>query len=125
MSACNEQSHLPRDQRCPEYRALVDVTKDFCKALPISELFPDLISSRVLDSSHIEDLRNACRTEAGIVERFIFKHLFPDLELGETSRFLKFIEIMKQSSKCEFLVKRLEEHIRHHRRFPQESTPGK
>ena len=123
MSACSEHSH----QRCPEYSALVDMTEDFCKALPISELIPGLISSQVLDIGHIEDLRSAGRTEADIVERFILKHLCPDLELGETSRFLKFVEVMKRSAsnRCELLVKRLEEHIRHHRQLPQESTPGK
>ena len=121
MSSFSEHSH----QRCPEYSALVDMTEDFCKALPINELIPGLITSRVLDiSGDIEDLRNAGRTEADSVERFILKHLYPDLELRETSHFSKFIEVMKRSSKCEFLVKRLEEHIRHHRQFPQESTPG-
>ena len=120
MSAFSEHPH----QRCPEYSALVDMTEVFCKALPINELIPGLITSRVLDISDTEDLRNAGRTEADSVERFILKHLYPDLELGETSRFSKFIEVMKRSSKCELLVKRLEEHIRHHRQFPQESTPG-
>ena len=121
MSAYREQSH----QHCPEYHALVDITEDLCEVLPINELIPGLITSRVLDISDIEDLynQNVGRKEA--VERFIRKHLYPDLKLGETSRFLKFIEVMKRSTKCELLVERLEEHIRNRCPEPtQESTQG-
>ena len=100
----------------PEYQALLDMTKDLCTALPIKDLIPSLLTLRVLDYSHVEDLLSQGRTEGDIVERFMLKHLHRDLILGDTSRFFNFITAMKQSSECEFLVKKLEERIGYHRK---------
>ena len=100
-------------QDCPECQALIDMNDELCTALPINDLFPLLISLRVLGYNDREELRgNGTRTEREIRQRFIEKHLYPYLKLGDTSRFFDFIKAMKQSGKCNFLVERLEERIR-------------
>ena len=103
------------EQHCPEYDALVDMTDDLCKALPITDMFSSLVSLRVIDIGDIEELRgNGSRTNRKIVEYFIETHLYRDLVLGETSRFLNFISAMKESNKCDALVERLQERIKYH-----------
>ena len=102
-------------QYCPEYEALIDMNNELYTALPISDLFPHLVSLRVLDYYDPEELRGSGRTEREICQRFIEKHLCPYLELGDTSRLLDFIKAMKQLGKCNLLVERLEERIRFHR----------
>ena len=100
-------------QRVAEYNALVDMTEVLCKVLPIKDLFPSMISLRVIDMGDIDELCHG-RTERKIVEKFIQSHLYPDLMLGETGRFLNFVLAMKGSSKCDVLVGRLEERIRYY-----------
>ena len=109
--------HHPRrhsPEQGPEYNALIDMTEDLCKSLPIKDLFPSMISLRVIDISDIDELCHN-RTERKIVEKFIQSYLYPDLILGETSRFLNFIIAMRRSDKCDVLVGRLEERIRYHK----------
>jgi len=102
------------NQRCPEYDALVDMTDELCRALPINDMLSSLTSLRVLEHSDADELRTY-RTSREKVERFIERHMCPNLVIGDTRRFLDFITAMRQSSKCDFLVERLEERIRHHR----------
>ena len=99
-------------QDCPECQALIDMTDELCTALPINDLFPPLISLRVLGYNDPDELRGNGRTEREIRQRFIEKHLYPYLKLGDTSRLFDFIKVMKQSGKCNLLVERLEERIR-------------
>ena len=115
--AQNRQHQGP--EQGAEYNALVDMTEDLCKLLPIKDLFPSMISLRVID---IDELCHN-RTERKIVERFIQSYLYPDLILGEISRFLKFITAMKRSDKCDVLVGRLEDRIRYHQN--NVNFPGK
>ena len=99
--------------RCPEYNALVDSTDDLCRALPINDLFSKLISERVIDFDDKEELCQE-RTSKRVVEKFIDKHLYPELRVGETKRFKKLINVMKNTDKCDFLVKRIEERVKHY-----------
>jgi len=46
--ARNVLLNYARSRHCPEYNALVDVHQDLCNALPINDLFPGLISRRVI-----------------------------------------------------------------------------
>ena len=104
--ALHPQNRL-HQQRCskqtPEYHALVDMTEDLCKSLPIKDLFPAMISLRVIGISDIDELCHN-RTERKTVEKFIQSYLYPDLILGETSRFLNFTTVMKRSDKCDVLL---------------------
>ena len=97
-------------QYCPEYNALVDNTSDLCKALPIDDLFSDLISQRVIEFDDKEELCNE-NTSKKKVEKFLEKYLRPELLVGEKKRFQKFMCVMKCSAKCDFLVERMEERI--------------
>ena len=111
-------SNETRNGDCPEYNALVDMTADLCSTLPINDMLPELVSLRVIDHGDMMELRSVGGGEGKIVEEFILKHLYPELKLGETSRFLRFITAMKQSGKsqCGLLVERLEERIAAHHR---------
>jgi len=102
-----------RYQRCPEYNALVDLTDDLCSALPIADLFSKLISERVID---FEDKEELCqeKTNRKAVEKLIDKYLYPEVRIGETKRFKKFINAMKNTDKCDFLVKRIEDRLHHY-----------
>ena len=113
MSSDLDSDDVIASQCCPEYQALLDMTQDPCKTLPMKDLIPSFITLRILDVSHIEDLRKA-EGNLRVVEKFLLNHLYPDLLLSETDRFYRFITAMKNSSKCEFLVTRLEERIKYH-----------
>ena len=105
--------YCSKSQRCPEYNALVDITDDLCRALPITDLFPKLVSERVIDFDDKEEL---CleKTRKKVVEKFIDKHLYPEVRIGEVKRFEKFIAVMKSTDKCDFLVERIEERLKHY-----------
>ena len=53
-------------QYCPEYEALIDMNNELCTALPINDLFPHLVSLRVLGYYDPEELRGSGRTEREI-----------------------------------------------------------
>ena len=110
-SQSHEQQCFPKQG--PEYNALLDMTEDLCKGLPIRDLFPSMISLRVIDIGDMDELCHN-KSEKKIVEKFIQTHLYRDLVLGDTSRFRNFVSAMRKSDKCVFLVKRLEERITHH-----------
>jgi len=89
-------------QFIPEYNALLDAHKDLCSALPITELFPSLITLRVIS---IVDKEKLClgRIEQERTEEFLEKYLFRQLAAGETGKFYNFMTILKDSEKCQFL----------------------
>jgi len=103
-----------RPNFCPEYNALVDMTEKLCGALQIDDLFPGLITERIINIDDVEELSNE-KTRRKRVEQFIVKYLHPDLSEGGTKRFQRFMSVMKRSEKCEFLVELMEERINHHR----------
>lgn len=77
-----------------------------------------MISHRMIDMGDNDKLRNG-RTDEKIVENFITGYLHLDLALKDTNRFEAFVTAMKTSSKCEVLVEKLEERIKHHQRCLQ------
>ena len=101
-------------QYTAEYNALIDMTEDLCNALPISDLLPKMIAKRVIDFSDKAEIRSES-TERNKVQLFILK-LSGEMKSEENGRFYKFIALMKESEKCSFLVKRMEERISHYRK---------
>ena len=100
------------NQYSAEYNALITMTEDLCKALPIDDLLPKMISKRVINFQDKNDIRSE-RTDRDKVDLFISK-LSKEVGSGENERFYKFINAMKQSTKCDFLVKRMEAWISHY-----------
>ena len=94
----------------PEYNALIDVHQDLCNALPINDLFPGLISRRVIS---VVDKEKLClgRIEQERAELFLERHLHRQLLAGETEKFNDFITTMKELPKCSFLVKRIMDRV--------------
>jgi len=88
-----------------EYEALTTLSEDLCNALPINDLFPSLISKRVID---FNDKAEICSDsiERRRVELFISK-----LKSGDSEKFYKFMEVMKKSPKCVDLLNRMEQFI--------------
>jgi len=109
---------------CPEYNALRDTTSALCSALPIKDLIPYLISAYVIDFEERENLCEGSATHHKITENFISKCLSPTLKLGDTKKFNKFMKVMQKSNKCDELVKRIEERIKHHQTKLRGSQPG-
>ena len=104
-------------QHTAEYDALTEMTGDLCNALPIDDLLPKMISKRVIDFHDKNEIRSE-RTDRDKVDLFISK-LMKEMSSRENKRFYKFIEAMKESPKCDFLVRRMEEWINHF----QKGTP--
>ena len=109
-------------QYSAEYNALIKMTEDLCNALPIDDLLPKMISKRVIDFQEKTDIR-AERTDRKKVELFISK-LTGEMITGENKRFYKFIEAMKESPKCDFLVKRMEGWISHYKQSQSSNEVG-
>ena len=99
-------------QYTAEYNALIKMTEDLCNALPIDDLLPKMISKRVITFQDKAEIR-AGRTDRDKVESFISK-LTGEMVSEENERFYKFIDVMKGSPKCVFLVKRMERWISHY-----------
>jgi len=97
----------------PEYNALLDVHKELCRALPINDLFPSLITLRIIN---VDDKERLClgKIDRDRAEEFIEKHLLPQLAVGESEKFYKFITTLEESEKGKFLVPRIRERITHH-----------
>ena len=104
-------------QYSAEYNALIKMNEDLCNALPIDDLLPKMISKRVIDFREKTDIREE-GTDRKKVDLFISK-LTREMITGENGRFYKLIEAMKESSKCDFLVRRMEGWIGHY----QKGTP--
>ena len=88
------------------------MNQDLCNALPINDLLPKMIIKRVISFQDKDEIRSE-RTDRDKVDLFISK-LNGELISGENERFYKFINVMKESPKCNFLVKRMEGWISHY-----------
>ena len=116
--------------RCPgkgkqytaEYNALTEMIEDLCNALPIDDLLPKMIAKRVITFQDKAEIR-AERTNRDKVELFISK-LTGEMDCGVNERFYKFIDVMKESPKCDFLVKRMEKWISHYTAAVRSSHVG-
>ena len=105
------EGYLASDQHCPEHNALVDLYEDLCIALPINKLFPSLISNRVIDIHDKEEISHEASSRL-MVEKFIEKHLYPEVAVGEIKRFNRFVKVMRRSEKCNHLVEKIERKVR-------------
>ena len=108
-------------QFCPEYNALVDMHKDLCRALPINDLFPNLISRRVISFVDKKKLCQLGRIEEEITQEFIERHIYPQLATWETANFYGLLSAMREESKSYFLATKVEERIA----FYQSKSLGK
>ena len=97
------------NQHSAEYNALMEMTEDLCNALPINDLLPKMISKRVISFQDKDEIRSE-RTDRDKVQLFLSK-LTGEMASGENERFYRFIIVMKESPKCNFLVKRMEGRI--------------
>ena len=110
-------------QQTAEYMALEAMTEDLYNALPISDLLPKMISKRVITFPEKADIR-AGGTTREQVDVFLSK-LTGEMLSKENKRFYAFIEVMKESPKCDFLVERMEKWINHYKGTPPAIPAGK
>ena len=96
-----------------EYDALTTLSEDLCTTLPINDLFPSLISKRVIDFNDEAEIYSES-IERRRVELFISK-LISRIKTGDSVKFYKFMEVMKESPKCVNLLNRMEQLINQHR----------
>ena len=92
-----------------EYEALITLSEDLCNVLTINDLFPSLISERVIDFNGKAEICSES-IEQRRVELFIAK-LIGRMKIGDNQKFYKFMEVMKKSRECDFLVERMEQSI--------------
>ena len=111
-------------KRCLEFNVLEKMNNDLCNALPIDDLFPSMISNHVIDFTEKKDIC-AERTERRRIQYFLERYLSKglDLEVPDTTRFYRFLEVMKRSSKCNFLVKRINQWMERYKEYS--AKPGK
>ena len=109
--------------RCLEYNVLEKMNRDLCNALPIDDLFPSMISNHVID---FNDKAEICveRTERRRVQYFLEHYLSRglDCEFPDTSRFYRFLAVMKRSPKCNFLVGRINDWMERYKEYS--AIPG-
>ena len=110
-------------QQTAEYKALVKMTDDLYNALPIGDLLPKMISKRVITFQEKGDIRAGSTTREQ-VDVFLSK-LTGEMVSSENRRFYDFIEVMKESPKCDFLVERMEGWINHFKGTPPAKLAGK
>lgn len=108
------------NQLSAEYNALIKMTDDLCSALSISDLLPKMITKRVINFEDKAEIRSE-PTDHKKVDIFLSK-LIGEVKVRENKRFYSFIEVMKESPKCDFLVTRMEGWINHYKGGTSPST---
>ena len=94
--------------RCVEYNVLKAMADDLCRALPIDELLPSMISKHVIDFTEKKEIC-AEKTERRRVQYFLDHYLSKglDCEEADTNQFNRFLAVLKGSPKCTYLVNRI------------------
>ena len=110
-------------QQTAEYKALEEMTEDLYNALPIGDLLPKMISKRVITFQEKDDI-SAGSTTRDQVDVFLSK-LTREMVSSDNRRFYAFIDVMKESPKCDFLVERMERWINHYKGIPPAQPAGK
>ena len=70
--ATSEESSQNRGQNTAEYDALITMTEDLYKALPIEDLLAKMITKRVIDFNDKAEIRSG-RTDRDKVDIFLSK----------------------------------------------------
>jgi len=104
---------IPVDFPCPEYEALQSMYSTLCTGLQINLLIPNLISGSVIDFSEREEIL-AEATERRRTEKLL-GYMMKQLSAKCCDRFNRFMAVMNRSANCSFLVKKMNEHLAHHR----------
>ena len=111
-----------KNQYSAEYNALTEMTESLSTSLPIDDLLPKMISKRVIEISEKAEIRRK-GTDRDKVDIFLSK-LTGQMASGENRRFYSFIQVMKESPKCQFLVERMEGWISHYKDGTPPPLPG-
>ena len=98
------------------------MTESLSNSLPIDDLLPKMISKRVIDLSEKAEIRSGT-TDPDKIDIFLSKLTGP-MASGENRRFYSFIQVMKDSPKCQFLVERMEGWISHYTNGTPPPLPG-
>jgi len=102
----------PTDRSCPEYQAVQTMYSTLCNGLHISLLIPDFISRGVIDFTEREEIQ-AERTDTKKTEKLL-GYLMKELSVNCCDRFNRFMAVLRSSSNCSYLAKRVGEALEHH-----------
>lgn len=95
--------------KCPEQEALRLMCNDLCNTLSINNLFPSLISNRVIDFNDKIEICAAEQTEVKRVEYLLSHKICKPLSVYNTEPFYNFLRALKQDHNSSFIGSRLED----------------
>ena len=92
----------------PEYHALTGMCGDFCNALQIDLLFPELIGGGVIDWKEKDKICCENLTEPKRVQALL-NIIIKDASVNDCGKFHRFRNVLRRSPNCSFLLERLDD----------------
>ena len=96
------------DEPIPELDILSAFYEKICRVLPVDELLPKLVTERVIEVNDKTRISACGKTEFERSQYLLDYFIARPLSGGDTSLFYKLLDIMSTSSKCEFLIPKMQ-----------------
>ena len=107
MSGFGVQNELP----VPELNALSTFYEKICSALPVDELLPKLVTERVITVNDKARISANAKTEFERSQYLLDYYIAKPLSVGDVGFFNKLLDIMSNSSRCNFLVNEIQRQL--------------
>ena len=111
-------------KQLPELEALVTFYEKICKALPINELLPKLVTQRVITINDKSRIAATGKTEFERSQYLLDHYIARPLSAGDPNFFNILLDLMSSTSKCSFLVNEMQSYLSTtltHQKFSGES----
>ena len=98
-------------KQLPQLDALVASYDKICKTLPIDELFPQLVTQRIITIDDKTRISVSGKTESERTQYLLDHYIARPLSAGDPSFFDKLLDVMSGSTKCNFLINDIQHHL--------------
>ena len=93
-----------------ELEVITNYYKTLCVVLPVDELIPDLITERVIVFEDEEEI-SSNHTNRKKAQVLLKELIVRSLRAGDSSKFYRFLNVIKRNDKCSLLAKNIEDDI--------------
>ena len=97
-------SDASAQKQLPEMDALVTFYDKITKALPVNDLLPELVTQRVITIDDKTTIAASGTTDSERTQYLLDYYIARPLSAGDPTCFHKLIDLMSNSTKCNFLV---------------------
>ena len=94
-----------------QLETLVTFYEKICKALPIDDLLPELVTQRVITIDDKTKIAAAGKTESERTQYLLDHYIGRALSVGDPNYFHILLDVMSHSPKCTFLTDAIQCHL--------------